>query len=194
MQRPIRTFVALEISDEIRAQARQLISRLRETAADVKWVESQNLHLTLKFLDKVPANEIPRICQIVARATAQLPPFEIEIRGAGAFPNAHQPRTLWLGTTTGRESMIELHDVIEAALAPLGFREEHRQFHPHLTLGRVRSGPGVAELADQLAQFETFLAGPLFVDEVAVFASRLDRRGPEYEVLGRAALQKSPSR
>lgn len=188
MQRSIRTFLALEISEEIRARATELIELLRHTQADVKWVPPQNLHLTLKFLGNVHANEIPRVCQAVAKVTARMASFEIEVRGAGAFPHIDRPRTLWLGTTTGEQELVQLHDAVEQSLVPLGFREEHRRFHPHLTLGRVRHSPAVAELAGQLAEQADFLAGPLFADEVAVFASRLDRKGAEYEVVGHAPL------
>ena len=122
--------------------AEELIAALDGTSADVNWVEPHNLHLTLKFLGDVHQQEIVRVCQAMARGAAEVKPFELDVRGAGAFPNAARPRTVWLGAGDGAEPMVVLHDRVEAALAKLGYREEHRRFQPHLTIGRVRgAGP-----------------------------------------------------
>ena len=138
MKKTLRTFAAVEITGPIRARAEELIAALDGTTADVKWVEPHNLHLTLKFLGDVHQREIVAVCQAVAQGAAEVEPFEVEVRGAGAFPNAARPRTVWLGVTAGAEPMVVLHDRVEADLAELGYREEHRRFQTHLTIGRVR--------------------------------------------------------
>ncbi len=189
MKQTLRTFVAVEITAEIRDRAAELIRQLQSVPADVKWVEPENLHLTLKFLGEVPLHETPRICEAVQRGAAKVDPFELEVRGAGAFPGAARPRTLWLGAGAGGEEMIVLHKHVEKALGKLGYRTERRRFHSHLTLGRVRrGGPGVAELGELIQQQADFLAGRLKVQQLVVFSSQLDRSGPTYEALGRAKL------
>ena len=189
MKNTLRTFAAVEITRPIRARAEELIAALAGTAADVKWVEPHNLHLTLKFLGDVQQHEISEVCKAIARGTAEVKPFEVEVRGAGAFPNAARPRTVWLGTTTGAETMVVLHDRVEAELAELGYREEHRRFQAHLTIGRVRGvGIGIAELGKRLQEHADFLAGRMTVDKVTLFASTLTSDGPIYEVLGTASL------
>ena len=116
-------------------------------------------------------------------------PFELEVRGAGAFPNAARPRTVWLGAGAGAEQMVTLHDRVEDPLAELGYREEHRRFQSHLTIGRVRGGGlGIAELGKLVQQHARFLAGRMTVGKVTVFASTLTPAGPIYEVLGTAPL------
>jgi 2'-5' RNA ligase len=189
MKKTFRTFVAVEISGPIRAQAGELIAALGGTTADVKWVEPHNLHLTLKFLGEVHEREITQVCRTVARGAAQVDAFELEVRGAGAFPTAARPRTVWLGATVGAESMIVLHDRVEAALAELGYREEHRRFQTHLTIGRVRgSGPSIAELGQLLVEQADFEAGCMTVEKATVFCSTLTADGPIYEVIGTARL------
>jgi 2'-5' RNA ligase len=189
MKRTIRTFVAVEITAAVRARAAELIQALRASPAEVKWVEPENLHLTLKFLDEVPVGEISRVCEAVAAGANRLRPFELEVHGAGAFPNAGRPRTIWLGSREGSEPMVALHREVEGALGKLGFRKEHRRFQPHLTIGRVRrGGPAVAELGNLVWRHAEFAAGRLTVQEVVVFSSQLDRAGPIYEALGRAPL------
>ena len=189
MKNKLRTFIAVEIDRSIRARAGELIALLRGTVADVNWVEPQNLHLTLKFLGDVHQQDILAVCRAVQQGAAELAPFDLELRGAGAFPNAARPRTVWLGGKTGVQEMIVLHDRIETPLAKLGYREEHRQFQTHLTIGRVRGGgPGIAELGTLLQQQADFLAGRMTVGKVTVFSSTLTSAGPIYEALGTARL------
>ena len=76
MKRTIRTFLAVEIAAAARSRAVELIRALAAAGADVKWVDAQNLHFTLKFLDEVPLTEIPQICAVVSRAVATVEPFE----------------------------------------------------------------------------------------------------------------------
>ena len=187
MKKTLRTFIAVEITPAIRSRAGELIAALAGTSADVKWVEPNNLHLTLKFLGDVPQQEIARVCQAMARGAAEVEPFELDVRGAGAFPNAARPHTVWLGAGGGSEPMVVLHDHVEAALAKLGYREEHRRFQTHLTIGRVRGlGPGIAELGSLLQQHADFAAGRMTVGKITLFASTLTPNGPIYEVLGTA--------
>jgi len=189
MKKTLRTFVAVEINGPIRARAGELIAALSRTTADVKWVEPHNLHLTLKFLGDVHEREIAEVCQAVVCGAAEVAPFDVEVRGAGAFPNAARPRTVWLGAGEGAESMVVLHGRVETALAKLGYRQEHRRFQTHLTIGRVRGGgPGIIELGKLLQQQADVLIGSMSVQKVTVFCSTLTPAGPIYEVLGTAPL------
>jgi RNA 2',3'-cyclic 3'-phosphodiesterase len=189
MKNTLRTFVAVEISSPIRARAGELIAVLGGAAAGVKWVEPQNLHLTLKFLGEVHQREIVEVCQAVERGAAEVAPFELEVRGTGAFPTAARPHTIWLGAGVGTQEMVALHDRVEDALAALGHRKEHRRFQVHLTIGRVRGGgPGIAELGAHLREHADFFAGRMHVEKVTVFSSTLTSAGAIYDVLGTARL------
>lgn len=187
---PLRTFVAVEISPEVRSQALRLIDRLRASGAKVKWTEAANLHWTLKFLGDVPAVEVVDVCRAVQEAAAPFTPFEIVARGVGAFPSIGRPRTLWLGVGEGAEPMELLFQAIDRTLGELGYPPEPRHFTPHLTLGRVRDGgAGTAELTELLKKLADFDAGAMTVDEVVTFSSTLSRDGPTHEPLARAELQ-----
>jgi 2'-5' RNA ligase len=186
----VRTFVAVEIPPEVKNRASQLIGRLQAAPAKVKWVDPRHMHWTLKFLGDVDMLEIPDVCQAVARAVEPLAPFDVEAQGAGAFPDIRRPRTLWVGTGTGSEQMIELHDAIEAELAKLGYRAENRRFRPHLTIGRVRNSPeGIEELGRLVQENADFESGLSTVYEVVVFSSELGRDGPTHEPLSHAELK-----
>jgi 2'-5' RNA ligase len=185
-----RTFVAVEVSEGVRAQAVELISRLRRASdAKISWVAPANMHMTLKFLGDQSDEDVAAICQAVQEGAASVEPFEFYCRGAGAFPDIQRPRTLWLGVSEGLEGFRTLHAAIDAALAKRRFPKDRQQFRPHLTIGRVRSGgPQLQALSEVLGACEDFDAGPTTVDEVTVFSSELTPAGPQYEVLAQAPL------
>jgi len=190
MKKLLRVFIAVPVGDSVRARASELIGTLSGTTAKVKWVDPHQLHLTLKFLGDVPQRDVADVCRAASRGAQAIEPFDLEIRGAGAFPHAARPRTVWLGAAAGADRMIALYDSIETTLAELGFRKEHRRFQPHLTLGRVLgAGPSIAELGTLLGQHADFSAGMTVVDEAAVYASTLTPAGPIYELLGAAPLK-----
>jgi 2'-5' RNA ligase len=185
-----RTFVAVNISPAVRERVVALIDRLRAVPADVKWVEPGNMHLTLKFLGDVRDPDLPDVCRAVSEAVQGVAPFEITCRGAGAFPDAGRPRTIWLGVDQGHDELADLQAVIDETLKNIGFPKEGRAFHPHLTLGRLRSsGPAVRDLGRLIRDHDDFDGGVAVIDEVVVYASYLDREGPTYQPLGRTALR-----
>lgn len=189
MKQSARTFIAVEMDESVLGSASRLIGDLAKSQADVKWVEPGNLHLTLKFLGEVPLEEIHAVCKAVGRAASGIEPFRLDLVGIGAFPNISRPRTLWLGADEGQLAMAALQQSVEHGLKKLGYRPEGRKFKTHLTLGRVRrAGPGIARLAELLAQHVSFQAGATVVEKVTVFASELTPEGPVYSVLSRAPL------
>jgi 2'-5' RNA ligase len=183
-----RTFIAVAASPDIRRAAQKLADQLRPAAGDVKWVAPENLHWTLQFLGDVGDLEIPAVCSAVSTAVAELESFDLEARGAGAFPAADRPRTLWLGAGAGGQAMVALHAAIQKKLDRLGYRGEHRRYVPHITLGRAgRKGPP-RPLVRELAALAEFDGGSMLVDEVTVYASRLGPEGPAYDPLAHAPL------
>src|SRR5262245_11247599 len=188
---PLRTFIAVEISPEVRSAALRLIERLRVAPVKVTWTKADNLHYTVKFLGDVPAEKTNDVCRAVQEAVALFAEFEVVAGGAGAFPSASHPRTLWLGVTEGAEPMELVFQAIERLVEPLGFPREHRRFTSHLTLGRVREGSpaGFKQLAELLKKHADFDAGAMTVRGVTVFSSTLGREGPTYEVLSRAEFR-----
>jgi 2'-5' RNA ligase len=183
-----RTFIAIPAAPQVHVAAERLISRLRPTAGDVRWIAVDHLHWTLQFLGDVDDLEIPAVCDAVAAAAIESEPFELAARGAGAFPAANRPRTLWIGAGQGSAELCRLQAAIQKRLKKLGYRSENRRFVPHLTLGRAGRNARPRSLTDELAALADFDAGTMLVDEVTVFASHLTREGSEYRVLAHAPL------
>lgn len=188
----IRTFIAVEVSADVRGCARKLIQDLSSTSSDVKWVDPQQLHVTLHFLGDVDMLELHALCEIMTDAVADLPPFDVQFSGVGAFPSIERPRTIWLGVEQGADEFRELHRALQVGLErEFGYRGESRQFRPHLTLGRVKGQEvaASAELAERLIAHREFYGGASDVTEIALYSSTLSRSGPTYNRIGEAGLE-----
>jgi 2'-5' RNA ligase len=185
----VRTFVAIEIDAGIRRKAEQQIAQLEATRADVKWVDAQRMHLTLKFLGYVDDVDLAGICRVVDQAAEKTPPFSIACRGMGAFPNAQRPRIIWLGLDEPTGNLQRLQQELENHFQQMGFPAEDRRFVPHLTLGRVRAPGGeLAEVTRHLEANAQREWGVFPVEEVVVFSSQLSPQGPTYTPLSHAPL------
>lgn len=184
-----RTFIAVEIGDDIRKNAAALQQRLARTGAAVKWVEPKNLHVSLLFLGEVDDRELVGVCRAVKEAAATEPPFALRVSGVGAFPTPRRPKVVWAGITDGADPLVRLYTVLEEKLLALGcYRKEERAYTPHLTLGRVKGEADGQKLAPELPKLLAWDGGHTAVSEVIVFGSELRREGPEYTVLGRGEL------
>lgn len=189
MKSKIRTFLAVPLEAALRRRVQALVAPWAAVPGDVKWVETENLHLTLKFLGDVDARDLPEVCRVAGQAVAELAPFPFEIHGAGAFPNLQRPRTFWLGARQGREAMVTVADRLDEALRKLGFPRESRRFEPHLTIGRLRQGGRTSpELLALLQQQTDVEIGTMEVSEAIVFSSDLRPTGPVYSVMARLPL------
>ena len=146
----IRSFVAIELSPDIRAQIEKIQNELKGASADVRWVRSGGIHLTVKFLGGVPEEKIPEIADVLTRCAAETDSFNLRIRSLGAFPNATNPKVIWIGVEDERGRLLKAQQSIEKSLAALGFKEEKRGFTPHLTLGRLKSPRGKREVSRQI--------------------------------------------
>ena len=184
----VRAFVAIRLDDATRSALRAQIDRLRAAAPYVAWVPAENLHLTLKFLGNVEANSLEDVTAALEAAVRDSAPFDLEIRGLGAFPAPTRARVVWAGVTAAQEAMVTLAGRIEAALEPVGFPREARPLSPHVTLGRVRAprkDPRLARLIESGAAVEF---GTLRAGAVWLMRSDLSSRGARYSEIAVVSL------
>jgi 2'-5' RNA ligase len=186
----LRTFIAVDLGKSIRDRCVVLQETLARAGSDVKWVEEENLHVTLLFLGEVVDRETPALCRAVADCCAEHDAFALSVETVGCFPNPRRPRVVWAGVGAGSAELIALHDALEPPLLELGcYRREARQYTPHVTLGRVQGDGGTDVLAAALTKQATWRGGETEVREVRVLSSELRPHGPVYTVLSRAKLR-----
>ena len=135
----MRVFIAIELGKEIKEALSKIQDELKTVQGDVKWVEPQNIHLTLKFLGEIEENKIPKISQTLKAISCQVRPFMITLSELGAFPSHKYPRVIWIGIAEGKTELSKLVELIEDSLVKLKFPKEKRGFSAHFTLGRVKS-------------------------------------------------------
>lgn len=177
----MRLFVALLLEEEVREGIYRATSPLREAGLPVRWTDEANLHLTLKFLGESLPAPVAAIEDAIADAAAKTQPFELELRGMGAFPSLRNPRVLWLGAEASPPLRCLKQD-LEWALSPLGFVRETRAFQPHLTIGRARSDARAGDfrkLEELIHKLDYVARTP--VTEVHLVRSHLQPGGAKYE-------------
>src|SRR3989304_2268918 len=178
----MRTFVAIELPPELTSQIDQLQTVLRKTGADVSWVKSQNVHITLKFLGEVKEEKIEDVYQATELSVKGLRNFQVNLQGLGGFPNLKRPRVIWIGVEKGKEVLAELYPKVEEQFFKIGFAKENRDFTPHLTIGRVKSPKHLEKLASEINK-TTFETEDFEVKEVVVMKSTLFPTGAVYTPL-----------
>ncbi len=179
----IRCFLAADLADELAAAVAPVISQLALITDSVKWVAAEDLHLTLKFFGEIDELETYEVAKAVTQVVGGLPEFEICLSGIAAFPAVDRPRTIWAGVTDGSDTLLDVQAQIDESLQRLGFPRERRQFHPHLTLGRVRHKSQQEELSAALRELAGYECGRAQIGELVLFRSELFRTGPQYTVL-----------
>ena len=141
----MRIFIAIEIPQNIRVKITEITDYLQSKTSPtaVKWVDYENLHLTIKFIGETKQEKIEEITKVLSQSLAHQAPFSLEIGVLGMYPNNTNPRVIWLGVTGG-EPLIAMHNILDQNLARLGIQREGRPFSPHLTIARLRRNTDAA--------------------------------------------------
>jgi 2'-5' RNA ligase len=188
----VRSFIAIELPSEIRAELASLEERLKARRHPfVKWVDPEGIHLTLKFLGNIALATVPKIIEAVTKIAQPLSPFRLEMGGLGVFPNWQRPQVIWVGIGGEVGKLAILQRDMETALAPLGFSPESRSFKAHLTLGRLRertSPKDKQKFGEWLTsiKFETALS--FEVNALSLMKSQLTPSGALYSQLASIQL------
>jgi RNA 2',3'-cyclic 3'-phosphodiesterase len=179
----IRSFLAIELPKPILKKIEEVQGDLKSTHTDVRWVSPEKIHLTLKFLGNIEESRIDSIFKSIEELIRNTLLFSLKVRGIGAFPNLKNPRVIWMGLVDARETLTSLQKRIDNQLEKIGFQPEDRPFHPHLTLGRMKSSRGKEELVGRMEKHKEEEFGDLQVERVILFESDLRPSGPIYTAL-----------
>jgi len=191
----VRLFVAVEIGSQVQAIATGVIEDLKRRIvqsaphARVTWVKPEQLHLTVRFIGQADLELGNRILTALERPLL-VPAFELTIEHTGTFPPKRPPRVIWAGITAGLDQLHALEREVRGRLDAIIPAGDDRDYHPHLTLGRVKNPAGLRPPV-LLKGLEQAVFGAVRVDAVTLFESRLSPTGPTYIALGRSPLART---
>lgn len=182
----IRSFLAFDITDEVKKELASIIQILEPKAKGVKWVKPVNMHCTLKFFGNIEEEFVlGDVARVIEDSLSHQAPIHLKSVGVGVFPNWRYPRVIWAGLTGETEAAIALHEKLETSFEQFGIsRDKRNVFRMHLTLGRaklkLKNCEMLTNLVEKLADREF---GEIKVDHLTLYKSVLTREGPIYTAL-----------
>lgn len=194
----VRIFVALDLDETIRRRIEAFVAEVRGSAPDARWVTTESMHITLKFIGEKSDAVVKTIEQALGSIAAA--PLQIRFSGAGFFPTPRAARVFWVGIEA-EAALAELAAKIDDSLANLGIPKEQRPFSPHLTLARASGGSGApgwregdkpnrqfAKLQQTLERTPAPDFGTMTAREFFLYRSQLSSKGSQYTKIARFNL------
>jgi 2'-5' RNA ligase len=182
MSEAIRSFIAFDLDNQaILSRLSEVQDALVNTGASLNLVKPQNIHMTVRFLGNVDLGMVDAVYEEMKQVS--FAPFEVEIRGLGAFPNLQYVRVVWAGIQKGADELKDVFNQLEPRLRKLGFKPDTKGFSPHLTIARVRTGKNKAELARRIEELENYEFGTVKANCLKLKKSVLTPEGPIYSTI-----------
>ena len=199
LNRGMRIFVALDLEPAIRDRIVSFVHQTRDAAPDVRWIEGEALHVTLKFIGEQPDAAVSQIQ--TALGSIQAGAFNLQFSGTGFFPTPRAARVFWVGIQA-EDALSRLAKTVDESAARIGIPKEDRAFSPHLTLARARGGSGAPgrnkgdksnrqffKLQELLAKRPPPDFGTMTAREFFLYRSRLSGQGSQYTKIARFELR-----
>jgi 2'-5' RNA ligase len=182
----LRIFLALDLDDDIRSGLIRIRDKIDLGGAKVKWVDPEQLHITLKFLGDIADDTVRQVHLVAQQVARQMSPFKFRVRNVLCVPSGGPVRMFWAGVEDAGDSMKSLHGVLDEAMGGLNFRREDREFSPHITLARVKFAPNPQQIRRTVQAVSGADFGVQLVEELVVYSSQLTPSGPVYSAIGRS--------
>ena len=179
----MRAFIAIAVPESVLRSCEEIMARLKGLNLHGRFARTRSTHLTLQFLGNIEEEQIPGIAEILEQAGKGVAPFDLEVGRLGVFPHLANPRVVWIGVEP-IDALMKLQSKIQQGLEPLGFPGENRNFHPHLTLLRLKSRKNLRQLARYIeTEGPGLRAGVIQVEDIHLYQSILKPQGAEYRQL-----------
>ncbi|MBE6498961.1 MAG: RNA 2',3'-cyclic phosphodiesterase [Methanobrevibacter thaueri] len=175
----VRAFLAIDLNDDLKPKIYKLIKEFKKIDTKIKYVELENLHLTLKFFGDIDTNGLKLLEKAISNVLKEFKPFNIKLAGCGAFPNTNHIKVIWVGIDDDT-ILKQLHDKLDSEFNRLGF-DKDKKFSTHLTIGRMKSAKNKNQVKNIIEEFENIEIGTMQVDTVSLKKSTLTPAGPIYE-------------
>jgi RNA 2',3'-cyclic 3'-phosphodiesterase len=179
----MRLFISANIPDNIKDNVESAQNELRKTGGDVKWVEKDTFHITLRFIGEVSKDKVEVIHAVMAESVRGRSSFEVGLKGLRVLPRPEKPRVICVSGEKGGEELKEIFTKIEEELLMLDFPGEDREFVSHLTIGRVRSKENIELLLGRITENQEKEFGSFKLGNIDLMQSILLPDGPQYKCL-----------
>ncbi|WP_405290345.1 RNA 2',3'-cyclic phosphodiesterase [Methanobrevibacter sp.] len=175
----LRAFLAIDVDEDLKARMYRIVKEFKQIDARIKYVELENLHLTLKFFGDIDTEGIDLLSSKIENVVSNFDKFTVKIKGCGAFPNTNRIKVIWLGLD--EDAIVkQLHDELDKEFVKLGF-DKDRKFSTHLTIGRMKSAKGKDKVKSKIEEFSEVEIGEMCVDKIILKKSTLTPQGPIYD-------------
>ncbi len=172
-----RLFLGLEIDPDFQNIIFSAVAALKSKTTSFRWVQKENLHLTIRFLGGIEESKIDKIREVLAGPMASFTPFSIGFSELGGFPNLKKCRVLWIGVEKGNEACLQLKKISDDSLIRFGFPKEPENFIPHVTLARSKTnGEVFLDLLDRQI-FTEMKKSQILIKKMTLFQSELKPSG-----------------
>lgn len=188
----VRAFIAVEISPTLKEKLHTETESLRRAfpRSIVRWVNVNNIHLTLKFLGDTSLDNLEKLKVYLAEEVVNQNSFEVGVNGIGVFASFSRPRVVLAGVKDSG-NIFSLYKCVERVASLIGRDAERRPFLPHLTLGRVQRRVSLADkhkIRQAIQSHEKLDFGTMQVNSIHLFESELKPTGAIYRSLFEARL------
>jgi 2'-5' RNA ligase len=178
-----RCFLAIDIDSDLIQNIVKVQEEFKNTNNNVKYVEEENLHFTLKFFGDIDKDKIFEVKNCILKVLNEINfkdnfSNEISIKGLGTFPNKNYMKVLWVGCENS-EFITKLHDALDLEFKKIGFKLD-KQFKTHITIGRIRNLKDKNEFKSKIEKLENFEIGNMNIEKISLKISELTPKGPIY--------------
>lgn len=187
----MRAFIALVLPENIISSIKNIQEDLKKYRLPVRWVKSENIHLTLKFFGNISEPGIESVGNAMKECSGCCPPVTLSAKGIGVFPSISRPRVIWVGLSGQVSVLLSFQAELEKKLEKSGFKKEERPFKGHLTIGRFKDRVKDEKLVEAIRKHKDFNTGDFEAGEIILFKSDLLPQGPVYTEILKAVLTAS---
>lgn len=177
----IRSFLAIEIEDELKDKIANIQDEFKETDTNIKYVSTKNMHITLKFFGDVDLDKLDEIKIAIEKVIKNYNSFDLTIKGCGNFPKPNIIKVIWLGLNKS-QTLMNLQKDLDKEFNKLGFKKE-KNFISHITIGRPRNQKNKEEIQNIIKSNKDIEIGTMKVNKIYLKKSTLTPKGPIYENL-----------
>jgi len=188
----MRLFIAVDLTERARKLLFKKITNLKEEINEnIKWVEKENLHLTVKFLGENDKNKADEVIEQLQKLNFNCPHNYIQLKKLNAFPKLSNFKVLFVSVFQGKKFLVRLNNSIENSMQKINFKKEKRKFIPHLTIARKKNNRQIKKLTDKNSKFldENYINVFSALKTITLYESTLKPSGPEYRKLYSKNLQ-----